>query len=567
MQKTISSIRGLIFSALVMLPLSSFSDTSNDLATNEEDVFSSNIPIVYITTSSTISKEEKVMGRMKIIDNGEGKRNHATDSVFDYNGYIGIKLRGNSSLSFDQKKYTVETWDSLGNDIKASLLGMPAESDWVLIAPYNDISLVRDAFAFNMWNEMGHWAPRCRMCEVFVNDEYVGVYNLCEKIKRDANRVDIAKLKTEDIADRELTGGYIVRVDAYDDEDATFESKVPGIQTSFWGGGNTGTVVWTIYYPKKKNLQPEQKKYIQAFVDSMEVALQSAGKENAAEEYSRWVDIPSFVDYFIHTELSLNADGFKRSAYFFKGKDKKSGEKAKMFAGPVWDYNLAYGNCNFCNASDVEAWVYEGCSTNPTPAFWKQLTNDESFMQQVRERYAQLRSTIISQKSIDDFFDTKAALLDEAKDRHYAKYSNLLGKDSGGGWGWWGGGNTNPVAYFAAYLVDSYEEEISTVKEWFGKRLSFLDKNWGYKESSVKTLSGYFDIEIRNAGEGKIVVCSDRDIYKITVYSLGGNKLVSQFSKSGNNCYQIQISDNYKKPVIVVCDAMDGNSISRKIKL
>ena len=131
------------------------------------------------------------------------------------------------------------TYDE-GNDVKVSLLGLPAESDWVLLAPYNDLSLVRDVFAYNLWTEMGHWGPRTRMCEVFVNDEYLGVYVFCEKIKRDKNRVDIAKMKNEDVADRELTGGYIVRVDAYDQDDVTFKSKVAGIQSSYWGNAAAG---------------------------------------------------------------------------------------------------------------------------------------------------------------------------------------------------------------------------------------------------------------------------------------------------------------------------------------
>ena len=145
--------------------------------------FTSNLPIVIIHTDDAINAEAKVRGRMQVVCHPEGKRNSTTDKTFDYDGFIGIKLRGNSSLSFEQKKYTVETQDAEGNDLKVPLLGMPAESDWVLLAPYNDISLLRDVFAFNLWREMDHWAPRTRLCEVCVNDEYAGVYVVSEKIK------------------------------------------------------------------------------------------------------------------------------------------------------------------------------------------------------------------------------------------------------------------------------------------------------------------------------------------------------------------------------------------------
>ena len=533
----------------------------------EEEVFSSNLPIFYINTTEAINADEKVKGTMKVIDNGEGNRNYSTDTNYNYDGYIGIKWRGNSSLSFEQKKYTIETWDEAGEDIKASILGMPEESDWVLLAPYNDISLVRDVFAFDMWNQMGHWGPRTRMCEVFVNGEYMGVYAFCERIKRDKNRVDISKLKKTDIDGRNVTGGYIVRVDAFDEEDETFESSVPGIQTSQWpwgGGSNTGTVTWTIYYPKKEDIQPEQKAYIKGFIDNMESSFQQSNYTDPDEGYAKWIDVPSFVDYFIHTELSLNADGFKRSSYFYKAKDASDGTQAKLVAGPVWDYNLAYGNCNFCNANNVNAWVYNGCETNPTPVFWKKLTQDPNFMAAVKERYAQLRGTILSEERINGFFDSYAELLDEAKDRHYAKYDDLFSSGDNGG-GWWGwGGNTSPIAYFAAYFVESYEEEIATVKNWFSQRLAFLDQNWGYEPTAISKPQGYFDINVKADG-GKIEVNADRDLLQVEVYSLSGNLLEKETSPKGKAKFLMNMPSNQHKPMLVVCYAADGSYITYKI--
>lgn len=556
------------------IDLSLFS-TDKALASDEEQgsetpdgTFSSNLPLFIINTEAAINADNKVKGTMKVIDNGEGNRNYFTDTNFDYDGYIGIKWRGNSSLSFAQKKYTLETWDAEGNDIKASILGLPEETDWVLLAPYNDLSLVRDVFAFDMWNEMGHWGPRTRMCEVFVNGEYMGVYIFCEKIKRDKNRVDISKLKETDTEGRDLTGGYIVRVDAYDDEDATFQSQVPGIQTSSWGwggGSGTGTVTWTVYYPKKANLQTEQMNYIKNYVNNMEQSFQESNFTDPDDGYAKWIDVPSFVDYFIHTELSLNADGFKRSTYFFKGKDAADGTLTKMQAGPVWDYNLAYGNCNFCNANNVQAWVYNGCETNPTPKFWKRLTEDPNFMAAVKERYAQLRNTIISQQRINDFFDSYAELLDEAKDRHYNKYDDLFtsGDNGGGWWGWGWGGNNSPIAYFAAYFVESYEEEIATVKDWFSQRLAFLDEHWGYEPTSIAKPQGYFNVSVK-AADGKIEVNADRDLLQVEVYSIAGNLLEKETSRQGKSQFTIN-APSQNKPLLVVCYGADGSYITYKM--
>ncbi len=569
-------LRGLIGSALAFCaPL--LTAHAADAASGE---FTSNLPIVVIRSDATITAQQKVGGTMQIINNVEG-RNASTDAATDYDGRIGIKLRGNSSLSFAQKKYTIETQDAEGNDLKASPFGMPAESDWVLLAPYNDLSLVRDVFAFSMWTEMGHWAPRTQMCEVVVNGEYQGVYVFCEKIKRDKDRVDIAKLKEDDVEGPELTGGYIVRVDAFDDGDATFKSKVKGVPDMGggggwpWGGGGNSTVTWTVYHPKKEKLQPQQMAYIQDYVDRMEQSFQQANWLDPAEGYRRYVDVPSFVDYFIHTELSLNADGFKRSSYFYKDKDAPDGTEARMVAGPVWDYNLAYGDCNFCNANNPEAWVYEGCTTNPTPAFWKRLTQDPLFMQQVRERYAQLRRTIISEERIDQFFDSYAELLSEAKERHYAKYNDLFvsqgdGQGGGqGGWPWWpwGGGVSSPIAYYAAYFVSSYAEEIQTVKAWFRQRLAFLDQQWQYDTtSSVRHLEGYFGLDVVVAPAGPsaltVVVSADRALRRVDVCSLSGRLLVSRRVVGGGSTLTLSCA---RQPCIVVCYAADGSYITRKI--
>lgn len=530
--------------------------------------FSSNLPIVYIQTSATITANAKIPGTIRVIDQPEGVRNYESDTV-SYHGPIGIKLRGNSSLSFDQKKYTLETRDSLGQDLDVPLLGMPAGSDWVLLAPYNDISLVRDVFAYAMWTEMGHWAPRTRMCEVFVNGSYRGVYACCESIKRGKERVDIAKLKEEDTEGQELTGGYIVRIDAPDDSDVTFKSQVPGLQSNYWGGSGTGTVTWGVCYPKKENLQPEQLAYIKQYVNEMEASFQQATFTDSLQGYARWIDVPSFVDYFIHTEVSLNADGFKRSAYFFKDKDHKDGRVRKIEAGPVWDFNLAYGNCNFCNANNTEAWVYNGCNTNPTPAFWKRLTADPAFTQAVSQRYAQLRATLLSEQQIDAFFDGYAQLLDEAQQRHYTLYDNLFSSGNndpwGWGWGWGWGGTTNPVASFAAYFVSSYAEEITTVKAWFRKRLAFLDRQWGYDPAaSVPELQGFCTLQINVQSDGTLHLSSDRPLMRAEAYSLAGHLLDA--SSNERPCNELYLNQhNSGQPCIVFVLATDGTYITRQI--
>lgn len=403
------TILSLLLSSDDSLPLDMTSEgdalaaTMADVQAPSED----SLPLISITTQTPLNAREKVGAMMKTVG---------------YEGAIGIKLRGNSSLSFNQKKYTFETRNENGKDSVVSLLGLPAHSKWVLLAPYNDVSMMRDPLAFQLWRDMGHWGPRTVMCELMMDGEYRGIYILAEAIKRGEERVPISKLKKSDVSGRELTGGYMLRIDAYDENDVTFESKIPGIGD----GIMNSQITWSIIYPKKDNLQPEQLAYIQNYVDTVEQVIQSDYFADPKKGYARYIDVPSFVDYFIHSELSLNADGYKRSAYFYKEKLHADGSGGKLCAGPVWDYNLAYGNCNFCNANNLEAWCFEGGNTNPTPAFWQRLLQDPAFRRAVKQRYFQLRKDVLSTQRLFQYIDNQAHLLAKSVDHHFETFPELL---------------------------------------------------------------------------------------------------------------------------------------------
>ena len=495
-----------------LLALAAIAGQAQKKASAQKEAQQTVVGQISITAETPLNAQRKVTAHM---------------TMDDYDGPIGIKLRGNSSLGNNQKKYTFELRDEDGHEVEAELMGMPAHSDWVLLGPYYDVSTVRDPLAFQLWRDMGHWGPRSRMVEVTLNGDYRGIYILCEAIKRGEDRVNIDKMKKTDTSGRELTGGYLLRIDTANDDDANFPSMVPGV-----GEGNFMTqVTWSCIYPKKKkSLQPEQIAYIQNYIDTVEQVIQSDNFADPKTGYARYIDVPSFVDYFIHTELSLNADGYKRSAYFYKEKLHEDGTGGKLVAGPVWDYNLAYGNCNFANANNLEAWCFEGASNNPTPAMWQRLLQDPAFRKAVKTRYQQLRKNVLSTKAINAFIDNQAKLLSKAKDHHFETYPELLvseerkqqlaqqpqmgGFPFGGGFPPMGempqGGFPQMGAFpqmgempsmgegfpqmgqgfpqmgdfqfdmtgmFAAYRVSSYEEEIQILKQGLADRLAFLDRN------------------------------------------------------------------------------------------
>jgi hypothetical protein len=137
-----------------------------------------------------------------------------------YDGNIGIEIRGSYSASLPQKPYAVETRDITQNDSAVALFGFPEESDWVLLANYNDKVFMRNALAFKLFNEMGQYASRTRFCEVTVNGVYQGIYVFGEKIKRDDGRVDIDKLDPDENSGEPLTGGYIFKIDYWDNQNS-----------------------------------------------------------------------------------------------------------------------------------------------------------------------------------------------------------------------------------------------------------------------------------------------------------------------------------------------------------
>lgn len=191
----------------------------------DEDLaaFSSNIPLVILNSFGTnISHEQKIEGAMQVADGGRERTKLAMAA--DFSGRCLLNLRGRASLRYPKNSFTVKLIDGEGEAAPASVFKMPADADWVLYAPYPDKTLIRDVIAYEMHTAMGHWAPRTKLVEVFVNRtgtklsrrDYAGVYVFVERIKRGKQRVDIARLRPDDNSEPRLTGGYIFKKDHID---------------------------------------------------------------------------------------------------------------------------------------------------------------------------------------------------------------------------------------------------------------------------------------------------------------------------------------------------------------
>lgn len=415
---------------------------------------SSNLPLIIINThGQTIVDEPKIEADMGIIFNGEGVRNHITDSFNHYNGRVGIEIRGKSSQYYPQKPYTIELHDALGQELQVSLFGMHKESDWVLHAPYADKSLLRNALAYTMSRDMGRWAPRGRHVELILNGEYMGIYVLFEKIKWGNGRVEIAKMTDQDNTGDELTGGYIFSLD-----------KAPNGWFSRFPVPNSptfGTKQFSYIYPRPQYITELQKSYIQTAVDAFENALWSPNFQDPKNGFKKYIDMSSFVDHMLINEISRNVDAYRSSSYYHKDRDSRD---PKIYAGPIWDFDLAFRNADFCNGSELGGWAYQFnyvCPSDPAglnPFWWEKLLKDSVFQGELKCKFKSLTSNQFSLTRINSIIDSISSSLSEAQVRHFTRWPTL------GKYVW-----PNPQP-----LASTYEMELQLLKNWIAERITWM---------------------------------------------------------------------------------------------
>ncbi|MBL0138101.1 MAG: CotH kinase family protein [Bacteroidetes bacterium] len=440
----------------------------------------SNLPIFVINTNSqTISDAPKIICDLGVIDNGTGNRNHLTDAYNGYNGKIAIEIRGSSSQMFPKKSYGFETRDASGllkNDV--SIAGLPIEHDWILSANYTDKSFCRNVLSYQLANEMGHYAVRTKYVDLVINGEYVGVYVFMEKIKRDKNRLDLKKLYTFETTYPDVSGGYIIKID-----------KTTGTGGSGWTSpypppnhANGQTTYYQYDYPDPDSIVPPQKAYIQAYVDSFERALNSSAFMDSTNGYAQYIGNTSFIDYFLSNEISKNVDGYRISTYLYKDREKT------LKTGPVWDYDIAFGNANYCGGDDTTGWAYQFSCTSDgyqPPFWWQRMMQDSNYTNQLKCRWQNLRSTVLDKQHIYSIIDSIANVLNESKDWNFTVWPIL------GTYVW-----PNPSPY-----PTTYAGEIQNLKNWVNTRLAWMDNNIpGRCNCSVS--SGQQNVSCVNACDG-----------------------------------------------------------------
>lgn len=400
---------------------------------------------------------------------------YADGSVAYHGDLDEIKGRGNATFHLNKKPYQIKLAD------KTDLFGMGKHKTWILLANFRDNSLMRNALTFQMARAAGlKFTPQSQFCDVYINNEYYGTYELCTKVQIGDNRIEIQDLEkaTEEVNDKDLdeykrfgyakpkvatrkgkdilnnpkdiTGGYLLELELeyrYDEE----------------ASGMTTKKGQPIVIKEPEFASKEQTIYVAQLMQSIENGIRSKDGIDAAsgKHYSEFIDMDSFVTKYLIEEIVKNFDGNKSSQYYYKPEDSIS---TKVLAGPVWDYDNAYGNYGSKAKAAPEglgvAMDYEQ-SYYWFPAAYRQ----EDFRWRAQELYVTVFKPILAAMlgessetvtSIDDY----AKLLNDTAAMNFKRWPvfNAKGRDIKTG--------------------ENYQENIDYVKNFLTQRMAFLDETW-----------------------------------------------------------------------------------------
>lgn len=379
------------------------------------------LPILHIITlegAPILNKEDEVLGYMYLDPNNIHKAS--------VDGELEIKGRGNSTwLKFPKKSYKIK----LKNDLK--VLGMPENKHWVLLANYSDKTLLRNHIAFEISKQLNFaYTPRSEFVELFINGEYLGNHQLTEHVRTGKERINITNLDIGDNSDPQISGGYFLEIDSRAGEEVCFRTDL--IRVPF-----------CIKSPD--NISTEQLDYIQNYLNTLEQVLYSEIFTDPEIGYRKYIDVDSFVDWYIINELSKSTDAaFHTSVFLFKVRNKK------LTMGPVWDYDIAFGNVYYNNNYKTDGWWIRSSK-------WiHRLIEDPYFDKKVKDRWNEVKQNFSGE--LFEEINKTSEYLNFSQQRNFERWPIL-----------------DKYVWPNAIVTDSYEQEVQYLKNWLEERINWLD--------------------------------------------------------------------------------------------
>lgn len=378
------------------------------------------------------------------------------------NGNLELKGRGSSSWGtdgFDKRPYNLKLSEVV------PLLDLPEDKRFSLIASFSDKSLMRNYISYYFGSEMSgfDYTPRARFVEVYLNNEYSGLYIIVEKIVVRKHRVDIEETTKDDDLSDIMAGSFLLEKESRDRFNDEADLYVNAVETPL------GTM--NIISPDSSQLLVEDreyegfrqnqykdplKNYIAEYFMKTGTALKAIDRGNY-EEYKKYLDVDSFIDFIIFQEVSKNIDGNMKVSIFF---NKDKGEKLKI--GPLWDFDIAYGNADY-NNGDAASYGYTTTDFMVITSSWfSYLARDPWFYDRLCERYEELRNGLF--KEFPTKIDETAVYIEKSANMNFEKYDILDFRV-------W----PNPVGVVEA---NTFDKQVEYLKNWLEERMTWLDTQW-----------------------------------------------------------------------------------------
>ncbi len=411
--------------------------------------FSSDLPLLVVNTfARTIVDGTRNPAYLEALGPLPQGSRTSLDSPRSAASRMTIEIRGSSSTGFEKKSYGVELQDESGQDSPASLAGLPADSDWVLYAPYTDKTLMRDVLAYELSRRINRYAPRTRFVELFVNRgntdlqmaDYLGVYVVVEKLKIGPDRINVAEMAFDDLTEPAISGGYLLKRDRFDANDQVF---------------TTGRAVQLgIEDPKRTQIGATQRNWIRTWLNQMEAALYGTNWRDPAAGYRAFLDPDSFIDHHWLVEAARNIDGYRLSTFWFKDRG------GRLNMGPLWDYNLSFGNADYLNGWMTNGWYYTSVN-DPGHTWFNRLLQDPDYQQRRIDRWFLHRSGPLATTNVVSLIDNLASQLRESQARNFDRW-RILGRYIWPNW----------------FIGQTWQQEVDWMKRWTTNRFAWIDRQF-----------------------------------------------------------------------------------------
>ena len=442
----------------------------------------SEIPNVYITTS---------LGLSYIHQNKNNRDKAATVQIFDEKGsvvyddisaetYSEMKGRGNATWSERKKPYQIK----LGK--KTDLFGMGKAKTWILLANYIDSSYIRNAITYEIADALElPFTPNSVYVNLYIDDEYHGLYQLAEKTQIGSNRIEIADLEEnnelanstldlDSLSVRTVTSG-----DFINNTNVSMYTYVEGMENPDDITGGYLVEMDNLYYYREKCYfktdngntfvvkspecaSKEQMEYISKLFSEMEEGIYSYGYNSQNKHFSEYCDVDSLLKVYMVQEIVKNWDAYVGSTFFYKDADV-NGVQSKIYAGPVWDFDNAFGNLNRGTfGTDVTALWANGYNSGSYKCdFGGNLAVQEGVEKQLEEYY-KTASTFIKDMLEEDGFVNK--LVDKIYDSVAADRMR------------WPDARHKDFKQYSVYCDDEYSADtaIGALKDFMGVRAEGL---------------------------------------------------------------------------------------------